>query len=165
MHPNPNPFITDVNLEVTHHNFDQKKIFIALKLLGILASSLLLIGLMVTGLGISGSGCFDTEDVPKIDWKMIQKFFKILSLLLIIFTLIFFTFFGCFLVLNNFTSWTAQTVTLSSEGAAYEMYPDSMGEYQLAGEIRGSLTVFHWYRHRDRVDRFLMYNKFGNLKY
>ena len=165
MHPNPNPFITDVNLEVTHHNFDQKKIFIALKLLGILASSLLLIGLMVTGLGISGSGCFDTEDVPRIDWIIIKKFLKILSLLLIIFTLIFFTFFGCFLVLNNFTSWTAQTVTLSSEGAAYEMYPDSMGEYQLAGEIRGSLTVFHWYRHRDRVDRFLMYNKFGNLKY
>ena len=132
MHPNPNPFITDVNLEVTHHNFDQKKIFIALKLLGILASSLLLIGLMVTGLGISGSGCFDTEDVPKIDWKIIKKFLKILSLLLIIFTLIFFTFFGCFLVLNL---------------------------------VWGSLTVFHWYRHRDRVDRFLMCNKFGNLKY
>ena len=108
---------------------------------------------------------FENEDETKIDWTLIKKFLKILSVLLIIFTIIFFTCFGCFLVLNDSTSWAAQTVTLSSEGGANETYPDSMGEYQLAGEIRGSLTVFHWYRHRDRVDRFLMYNKFGNLKY
>ena len=34
-----------------------------------------------------------------------------------------------------------------------ETYPDSMGEYQLAAEIRG----YNWYRHKDRKDEFLMY--------
>ena len=34
-----------------------------------------------------------------------------------------------------------------------ETYPDSMGEYQLAAEIRG----YDWYRHKDRKDEFLMY--------
>ena len=46
---------TDDALKVTHHHsLDQREIMIAPKLLGIMASSLLLIGLMVTGLGISG---------------------------------------------------------------------------------------------------------------
>ena len=99
-----------------------------------------------------------------IDMSMIKKFLKILSVLLIIFTIIYFTCFGCFLVLNETT--TAQTVTLSSEGPAKEMYPDSMGEYQLAEEeIRGFLTDYNWYRHKDREDRFLMYNNLGNINY
>ena len=34
-----------------------------------------------------------------------------------------------------------------------ETYPDSMGEYQLAAEIRG----YDWYRHKDRKDEFLLY--------
>ena len=67
-----------------------------------------------------------------IDMSIIMKLWKILFVLLMIFTKIYFTCFGCFLVLNDSTSWTAQTVTLSSEGAA-KMYPHSMGEYQLAG--------------------------------
>ena len=104
---------------------------------------------------------FENEDETKIDWTLIQKFLKILSVLLIIFTIIFFTCFGCFLVLNDSTSWAAQTVTLSSEGPANETDPASMGEYQLAEEeIRGSLTVYNWYRHKDR---FLMYNNLGNI--
>ena len=96
---------------------------------------------------------FENEDETKIDWTLIKKFLKILSVLLIIFTIIFFTCFGCFLVLNDSTSWAAQTVTLSSEGGANETYPDSMGEYQLAGEIRG----YDWYRHKDRENEFLLY--------
>ena len=102
---------------------------------------------------------------------MIKKLLKILSVLLIIFTVIFFTCFGCFLVLNDSTSWAAQTVTLSSEGPANETYPHSMGEYQLAEEeiegwgVGGSLTVYNWYRHKDREDRFLMYNSLGNIDY
>ena len=98
-------------------------------------------------------------DEMKIDWKMIKNFLKILSVLLIIFTIMFFSCFGCFLVLNDSTSWAAQTVTLSSEGGANETYPDSMGEYQLAGEIGG----YSWYRHKDREDRFLKYNKQGKI--
>ena len=91
---------------------------------------------------------------------LIRKFLFILSVLLIIFTIIFFTCFGCFLVLNDSTSWAAQTVTLSSEGVVNQRYPDSMGEYQLAGEIRG----YNWYRHEDKKDSFLMYNNIGNFK-
>ena len=108
---------------------------------------------------------FENEDETKIDWTLIKKFLKILSVLLIIFTIIFFTCFGCFLVLNDSTSWAAQTVTLSSEGGANETYPDSMGEYQLAeAEVQGTI-VSNWYRHKDREDRFLMYNNLGNIEY
>ena len=90
-----------------------------------------------------------------------MNFLKILSVLFIILTIIYFTCFGCFLVLNDSTSLVAQTVTLSSEGAANETYPDSMGEYQkIESDGDGSLTV---YRHAEREDRFLLYNKFGNI--
>ena len=100
----------------------------------------------------------------KIDLSVIKKFLKILSVLLIIFTTIYFTCFGCFLVLNDSTSWAAQTVTLSSEGPVNETYPDSMGEYQLAEEeIEGWGVVYNWYRHKDREDRFLMYNNLGSI--
>ena len=108
--------------------------------------------------------CFENEDETKIDWTLIKKFLKILSVLLIIFTIIFFTCFGCFLVLNDSTSWAAQTVTLSSEGGVIETYPDCMGEYQKAGEIRKFHAVYNWYQHKDREDRFLIYNNQGNSK-
>ena len=98
----------------------------------------------------------EDKDEKKIHWKIFAKFLKILSVLLIIFSIIFFTCFGCFLVLNNSTSWAAQTITLSSEGGVNETYPDSMGEYQLAGEI---------YRLIDMEDRFLIYNSLGNIVY
>ncbi len=111
---------------------------------------------MISNTNVKG---FENEDETKIDWTLIKKFLKILSVLLIIFTIIFFTCFGCFLVLNDSTSWAAQTVTLSSEGGVNETYPDSMGEYQLAEEIGG----YSWYRHKDREDRFLMYNKQGKI--
>ena len=48
------PWYPDNTLKVTHHYSDQKETMIVVKLLGIMASSLLLIGLMVTCLGISG---------------------------------------------------------------------------------------------------------------
>ena len=105
--------------------------------------------------------CFEIEDEKKTVRTLIKKFLKILLVSLLILTLIFFTCFGCFLVLNDSTSWAAQTVTLSSEGGVNETYPDSMGEYQLAGEIRSFLAVYNWYRHKDREDRFLMYNSLG----
>ena len=46
----PDAFITDNTLTVTCH-YDQKETMVALKLYGILSSSLLLIGLIVIGLG------------------------------------------------------------------------------------------------------------------
>ena len=109
---------------------------------------------------------FEDEDEVKIDWTIIKKFLKILSVLLIILTIVFFTCFGGFLVWNDSTSWVAQTVALSSEGEANEMYPDSMGEYQLAEEeIEGWGVVHNWYRHKDRKDRFLIYNNLGKIKF
>ena len=107
---------------------------------------------------------FENDDETKVDWTLIKKFLKILSALLIIFTIIFLTCFGFFLVLNDSTSSAAQTVTLSSAGGANETYPDSMGEYQLAGEIRKFRAVYNWYQHMDREDRFLIYNNQGNSK-
>ena len=102
------------------------------------------------------------ENEMKIEWALIRKFSKILFLLLMIFTILYFTFFGCFLALNDSSSWAAQTVSLSSEGAANETYPDSMGEYQLArGEESDSLLVNNLYHHKDRENRFLMYNNLG----
>ena len=89
-----------------------------------------------------------------------KKVMKILSVLLIILTILYFTCFGSFLVLND---TVAQTVTLSSEGAAIETYPDSMGEYQqIESDDDGSLTV---YRHVEREDRFLLYNNLGNIRF
>ena len=106
--------------------------------------------------------CFEDEDEIIIDLSKIKKLLEILSILLIIFTIIYFTCLGCFLVLNDSTSWVAQTVTLNSEGAANETYPDSMGEYQLAEEeIEKMGVVYNWYRHKDRTDRFLVYNNLG----
>ena len=106
-----------------------------------------------------------------IDSSLVKNIFLIISLLLIIFTIIYFTCFGCFLVLKDAGTRTAQTVTLDSEGPAGEMYPDSMGEYQLAEEeyekmdASGSLTVYNFYEHTNRSDRFLMYNTLGNIQY
>ena len=104
----------------------------------------------------------EDENGRKVDLSLIKRLLIILSVLLIIFTILYFTCFGCFLVLNDSTSRAAQTVTLSSEGGANETYPDSMGEYQLAEEeIQGFQAVYNWYRHKDREDRFLMYNSLG----
>ena len=50
-----NNWKTDNTLKVTRHNLKKKEIRVALKLLGIMSSSLLLIGLMVTWLGRSTS--------------------------------------------------------------------------------------------------------------
>ena len=98
-----------------------------------------------------------------IDLSIIKKFMRIFSVLLIIFTIIYFTFFGCFLVLNDSTSWAAQTVTLSSEGGANETYPDSMGKYKRI-ESDGDVSL-EVYRHVEREDRFLLYNSLGNTKF
>ena len=106
--------------------------------------------------------CLENEDEMRQDFSVLKNLLKILSNLLIIFTIFFFTFFGCFLVLNDSTSWAAQTVTLSSEGVVNQRYPDSMGEYGLAEMvIKGFLADYNWYYHKEREDRFLMYSNLG----
>ena len=170
-----NPWSTYDTLKVTHHIVDQKETLIAVKLCAIMSLSLHLIALMVKFLGISPSGSEifrrnnhyfcpammisntlkGLEDETTKYFSLITKLLTILSILLIIFTILYFTCLGCFLVLNDSTSRAAQTVTLSSEGPVNETYPLSMGEYQL---------VSSWYRHKDRQDRFLMYNNLGNIE-
>ena len=55
----------------------------------------------------------------------------------------------------------AQTVTVSSEGPAAEMYPDTMGQYTVLREVyRYDRAV---YKHVDREDRFIIYT--GNKQY
>ena len=99
-----------------------------------------------------------------IDVSIIKKFLEILSVSLIIFTITFFACFGCFLVLNDSTNMAAEKVTLSSEGQHTQTYQDSMGDYQLARRDLGADgTSSVWYRHLEREDRSLMYNKFGNI--
>ena len=105
----------------------------------------------------------EDEDERKIDWTTIKKFLRILCVILIIYTTLYITFFKCFLVVNDSITRAPQTVTLSSEGPANEMYPDSMGEYQLAEEDKEGSLTFYKYRHQNRGDRFLLYNKQGNI--
>ena len=99
-----------------------------------------------------------------LDYSMIKKFLKIFAVFVIIFTFLFFTCLGCYLVLVDSTSLAVQRVTVSAEKQSSETYHDSLGQYQLAGEdlgADGSSTL--WYRHRDREDRFIIYNKLGNI--
>ena len=50
-----NPWSTDETLKVIHDNKNQREIMIGIKLLGIMSSSLFLLGLMVTELGMFGN--------------------------------------------------------------------------------------------------------------
>ena len=97
----------------------------------------------------------------RLDLSMMKRIFLVDFLLLIIFTIIYLTCFGCLFITSN---PTAQTATVSSEGVAGELYPDSMGEYQLAEEmIQKSEEERKWYRHKNRDDRFIMYSTLGNI--
>ena len=73
---------------------------------------------------------------------------------MMILTLTFMTYLGLYIVLNNMTS-PVQTVTVSSEGPAAEIYPDYMGQYNVLRDVyRYDRAV---YKHVDREDRFIIY--------
>ena len=58
---------------------------------------------------------------------------------------------------NELNYWTrpVQTVTVSSEGPAAEMYPDSMGQYNILKNVyRYDRPV---YKHVDRENRFIIF--------
>ena len=80
--------------------------------------------------------------------------FLIIFLSLIFLAVTFLTYFGLYVALSNLTR-PAQTVTVSSDGPASEMYPDSMGQYKILKEVfRYDRPV---YKHVDREDRFIIY--------
>ena len=64
--------------------------------------------------------------------------------------------------LNKLTL-SAQTVTVSSEGPAAEMYPDSMGQYNVLRDIY--LNDRAIYQHIERKDRFIIYNGITHVCY
>ena len=79
---------------------------------------------------------------------------------LIILTLTFLTYLGLWGELNKLTK-EVQIVTIISEGPAAEMYPDSMGQYNvLRGVYRYNRPV---YKHVDREDRFIIFA--GKINY
>ena len=98
------------------------------------------------------------KNVLETIWITLEIFFQkrpiMISLSLIILALTFGTYFGLFYFQNNMTR-PVQTVTVSSEGLAAEMYPDSMGQYNILREVyRYDCAV---YKHVDREDRFIIY--------
>ena len=100
-------------------------------------------------------------DEPKI-CKKIKKYLSIKNKKSIIFaslitlTLTLLSYFGLYSELSKLTmaAQPAQTVTVSSEGPASEMYPDSMGQYKILKEVYRSNRVV--YKHVDREDRFII---------
>ena len=82
-------------------------------------------------------------------WSLVIIFLSIMIL-----TLTFVTYLGLYIVLNNMTR-PVQTVIVSSEGPAAEIYPDCMGQYNILREVyRYNRAV---YKHVDREDRFIIY--------
>ena len=75
---------------------------------------------------------------------------------LIILTLTVLIYFGLYNELSKLTI-AAPNVTVSSEGRAAEIYPDSMGQYKILKDIyRNNRAV---YQHVDREDRFIMFRR------
>ena len=73
---------------------------------------------------------------------------------LITLTLTLLAYLGLYSGLSTLTM-AAQTVTVSSEGPTAEMYPDSMGQYNILKDVyRYDRAV---YKHVDRENRFIIY--------
>ena len=64
------------------------------------------------------------------------------------------TYLGLYNELSKLTI-AARNVTVSSEGPAAEMYPDSMGQYKILKDIYRNNRVV--YQHVDREDRFIIF--------
>ena len=101
---------------------------------------------------------------PKPIRKIILRSILIIFLSLIILTLTFLTYFGLYFELNNIAK-AAHTVTVSSEGPAAEMYPDSMGEYKVLRDVYPHDRYRVVYKHVDREDRFIIYTGNKQHKY
>ena len=98
------------------------------------------------------------DDEPKI-CKKVRKYLCIKNKKSIIFaslitlTLNLLAYLGLYSELSRLTM-PAQTVIVSSEGPAAEMYPDSMGQYNILREVvRYDRAV---YKHVNREDRFII---------
>ena len=96
----------------------------------------------------------DKKEKTKSLCKTISISICIIFRSLIILTLCLLTYFGLYNVIDNMTN-IVQTVTVSSEGPAAEMYPHYMGQYNVLRDVyRYDRAV---YKHVDREDRFIIY--------
>ena len=95
------------------------------------------------------------EKKPKSIWKSVKGNICIICMSLLILTLNFLTYLGLYGELSRLTM-PAQTVTVSSEGPAAEMYPDYMGQYNILRDVY--LHNRAVYKHVEREDRFIIYN-------
>ena len=99
------------------------------------------------------------ETIETIETKTRELWHKYLRPIIfflspIILSATFWTYLELYTVLNNMTR-PVQTVTVSSEGPAAEMFPDSMGQYNVLREVyRYNRPV---YKHVDRDDRFIIH--------
>ena len=101
--------------------------------------------------GVSGE---KGEKKPKSFCNIIMGNICIICVSLLILTLTFLTYLGLYGELSRMTI-PAQTVTVSSEGPAAEMYPDYMGQYNILKDVyRYDRAV---YKHVNREDRFIIF--------
>ena len=99
------------------------------------------------------------ETIERIETKTRELWHKYLRPIIfflspIILASTFWIYFELYKSLNNMTR-PVQTVTVSSEGPAAEIYPDFMGQYDILREVyRYDRAV---YKHVDTEDRFIIY--------
>ena len=86
--------------------------------------------------------------------KIILESIQIIFVSLIILTLTVLIYFGLYNELSKLTI-AARNVTVSSEGPAAEMYPDSMGQYKILKDIYRNYRAV--YQHVNREDRFIIF--------
>ena len=93
------------------------------------------------------------EEKLKSYCKIIMGNIGTICVSLLILSLTFLTYLGLFGELSRLTM-PAQTVTVSSEGPAAEMYPDYMGQYNLLREVQRYDRAV--YKHVERENRFII---------
>ena len=99
------------------------------------------------------------ETIERIETKTRELWHKYLRPIIfflspIILASTFWIYFELYKSLNNMTR-PVQTVTVSSEGPAAEMYPDSMGQYNILRDVYRFDRPVH--KHVDRDDRFIIF--------
>ena len=94
---------------------------------------------------------FDWNNSPKTVCRIIVESIQIICVSLVILALTVLTYLGLYNQLSKLTM-AAPNVTVSSEGPAAEMYPDSMGQYNLVKEVVRYDRAVYKHVYRDRTD-------------
>ena len=94
--------------------------------------------------------------VQKLAKQIYKRSILIFVLSLFFLSLTFLAYLGLYTELSKLVM-AAETVTVSSEGPAAEMYPDSMGEYKVLRDVYPHDRYRVVYKHVDREDRFIIY--------